>query len=146
MSAKKVQQLIADYVAVQSDLEAIAKNGTIVLKTFGVSEVLMRALDPVSEQIQLAFIFGSVAKQEDDSKSDIDLLIISDNLSYSELFPLLEESSLRIGREINPTFYSDKEWVQKIKKKNNFVTNMLKQPKIFIIGTMDELNELGKSS
>ena len=73
-------------------------------------------------------------------------MLITDTLSYAELFPLLEQSQAELGREINPTFYSQKEWVRKRKSKNNFIIQVIKQPKIFLIGTEDELKELRQSS
>jgi len=115
----------------------------IVLKTFGLADVLQQALTTVVQEIKVAFIYGSVAKQEDTSNSDIDLMLISDTLSYAELFPLLEQSQVQLGREINPTFYSEKEWVRKRKSKNNFIIQVIKRPKIFLIGTEDELDKLG---
>jgi len=118
----------------------------IVLKTFGLTDVLLQALRPVVKDITIAFIYGSIAKQEDTSNSDIDLMLISGALSYAELFPLLEQPQEQLGRQINPTFYSEEEWVSKHKRKNHFITQILKQPKIFLIGTDDELNKLGQSS
>ena len=115
---------------------------SIILKTFGLADVVNQALTPVQNEIQLAFIYGSVAKLQDTSSSDIDLMLISDNLSYAEIFPLLEPCQTQLGREINPTFYSEKEWSQKRDKKNNFINKVLKQSKIFLIGTEDDLNQL----
>jgi predicted nucleotidyltransferase len=113
----------------------------IVLKTFGLADVIRSALIPVLDEIQIAFIYGSVAKQEDTSSSDIDLMLISDSLSYAEIFSLLESCQVQLKRDINPTFYSAKEWSEKRNKKNNFITQVLKQPKIFLIGTEDDLKQ-----
>jgi predicted nucleotidyltransferase len=114
----------------------------IVLKTFGLVDVLREALQPVSKDIKVAFIYGSVAKNEDTSESDIDLMIISDTLSYAELFPLLEKAQEQIGREINPTFYSESEWKRKLGEKKHFVTQVMKQAKLFLLGIEDELREV----
>lgn len=115
---------------------------SMILKTFGLADVIQEALAPVVDEIQIAFIYGSIAKQEDISSSDIDLMLISDNLSYADIFPLLEPYQKQLGREINPTFYSQKEWSAKRKKKNNFINKVIQQPKIFLIGTEDDLNQL----
>jgi predicted nucleotidyltransferase len=115
----------------------------IVLKTFGLADVLGQALAPIVSQIHVAFIYGSIAKQEDTVNSDIDLMIISDNLTYADLFKLLENAVTQLGRSINPTFYSVSEWKRKIKASNNFVNLIIKQPKIFLIGNEDELIKLG---
>lgn len=115
----------------------------IILKTFGLADIVHEALMPITDDIQFAFIYGSMASRKDNATSDIDLMIISDTLSYAELFSLLEKPQEKLGRKINPTFYSAKEWVKKRNAKNNFVTQVIKHPKIFLLGTIDELKELG---
>lgn len=112
---------------------------SIVLKTFGLRDILQQALDPVASQIYVAFIYGSIAKQEDTSTSDIDLMLICKDLTYADLFKLLEEAQGQLGRKINPTFYSPTEWSTKLKASNHFLIQVIKQPKIFLIGTEDEL-------
>lgn len=111
----------------------------IVRKTFGLVDVLKEALEPISSQLQSAFIYGSIAKHEDKVSSDIDLMLIGDDLSYAELYPLLEAAQIKLGRQVNPTFYDSKEWVKKREGGNNFIAQLLKQPKIFIKGTKDDL-------
>jgi predicted nucleotidyltransferase len=115
---------------------------SMALKTFGLADVLKEALTPIANQIKVAFVYGSIAKREDTSKSDIDVLFISDTLSYADLFSLLAEPQEKLGREINPSFYSEENWVKKMKANNNFVTKIIEQPKIFLIGSADELSEL----
>ncbi len=114
----------------------------IVLKTFGLADVILQALTPVASKIEIAFIYGSIAKQEDTASSDIDLMLICDNLSYIDVLPLLEQAQQQLGRKINPTFYSKEEWIKKVKIKNNFILQVLKQPKIFLLGMEDDLNKL----
>lgn len=116
---------------------------SIVLKTFGLADVLRSALQPLAKQIQFAFIYGSIAKQMDTARSDIDLMIIGKDLTYADIFELLEKAEAQLGRKINPTFYSISEWLRKNKDKNNFVIKVLQHPKIFLIGTEDEFVELG---
>ena len=70
--------------------------------------------------------------------SDIDLMLICDNLTYADLFKLLEEAQVKLGRPIHQTFYSPAEWMRKHQANNNFLTQIVKQPKIFLIGTEDE--------
>lgn len=118
----------------------------IVLKTFGMADVLLQALAPVVDNIDIAFVYGSIAKQEDTAISDIDLMLISNDLSYADIFPLLEPAQQTLGRQINPTFYAEKEWASKLKRKNNFIHQVLKQSKIFLIGTESELKQLKQSS
>ena len=114
----------------------------IVLKTFGLADILREALKPLAKQIHFAFIYGSIAKQEDTAQSDIDLMIISDKLTYAELFKLLEKAEVRLGPKVNPTFYSPSEWVGKRKQDNNFVLQVSKQAKIFLIGSENEFRRM----
>ncbi|TAK79138.1 MAG: transcriptional regulator [Gammaproteobacteria bacterium] len=118
----------------------------MVLKTFGLADILRQALKPIASQIYVAFIYGSIAKQEDTAHSDIDLMLVSDNLTYAELFQLLENAEAHLGRSINPTFYSPTEWARKLKEGNHFLTQIIKQPKIFLIGTEDDFTQFGKFS
>jgi predicted nucleotidyltransferase len=111
----------------------------IVQKTVGLAEPLRSALLPLSSKIKAAFVFGSVAKREDSAASDIDLMVLSDTLDYSDLFVALEEAGQRLGRPINPTILSRKELKKRVKDDNAFVTRVLSQPKIWLIGDEDAL-------
>jgi hypothetical protein len=68
-------------------------------------------------------------------------MLISDDLTYADLFSLLVKAEEQLNRKINPTFYSKSEWARKQREANPFVTQVMQQPKIFLIGTEDELNE-----
>jgi predicted nucleotidyltransferase len=110
---------------------------SIILKSFGLTDVIKDALKPIANKIELAFIYGSIAKGEDTEKSDVDVMIISDEVGYSDFYKLVAKVENKLGRKINPTFYSHAEWGKK-KKDNHFLAKVLKQPKILLIGVMDE--------
>src|SRR5438128_10801265 len=76
---------------------------TLILKTFGLAEVLRAALEPVSSDIRAAFVYGSIAKGQDTAMSDIDLMVVSDRLTYADLFAALEDAARRLGRTVCPT-------------------------------------------
>lgn len=111
----------------------------IVQKTVGLAEPLRDVLLPFADSIAAAFVFGSVAKRSDTAGSDIDLMVVSDNLSYADLFSALEEAATRLGRTVNPSIYTRQELARRIKQKNAFVTRVLAQPKVWLIGGEDEL-------
>ena len=111
----------------------------LVLKTFGFADVLHAALAPISGRIRAAFVYGSIAKRQESASSDVDLMVISDSLSYAKLFSALEEPARRLGRKISPTLYSLDELARRIKQKNSFVTRVLEQPKIWVIGADRDL-------
>ena len=111
----------------------------IVLKTIGLAEPLRNALAPLTASIRAAFVYGSVAKGSDRAASDIDLMIVSDRLSYGEVFAALENASQQLGRPVNPTVYTVTEFSRRAKGESAFVTRILEQPKIWIIGSESEL-------
>jgi predicted nucleotidyltransferase len=111
----------------------------IVRKTFGLADPLRRALEQFKEKIKVAFIFGSVAKGSDTAGSDIDLMLISDQLTYPDLLISFSELESQLGRQINPTIYNVDEFISKMTTQNNFVVRVIEQPKIFLIGSEDDL-------
>ncbi|MFM7625159.1 MAG: transcriptional regulator [Gammaproteobacteria bacterium] len=106
----------------------------IALKTFGLAEPLREALAPLADSIDAAFIYGSVAAQQDTVASDIDLLVVSDSLAYPDVYGALEDVTERIGRRVNPTLYSRTEFERKAASHGSFVDRVLTQPRIWIKG------------
>ncbi len=106
----------------------------IVLKTFGLADVLRLALSAYGPAIRLAFIYGSVSKGTDTATSDIDVMLVGDGLSYSEVFETLTGVEATIGRKVSPTLYTPEDFAKKIQSDNHFVTRVLNQPKIILIG------------
>ena len=111
----------------------------IAQKTVGLAEPLRDALTPLAKRISAAFVYGSVAKKQDTAASDIDLMVISRKVTYADLFTALEEVSARLGRKVNATVYSPQELAKRVKQDNAFVTRVLAQPKIWIIGRESDL-------
>lgn len=112
---------------------------TIVLKTVGLAEPLRDALRPLSKSIRAAFVYGSVAKAADRSASDIDLMIISDSVTYGDVFGALERVTRIVGRQVTPTVYTAAEFSKRARTENAFVTRVLEQPKLWVIGSDHEL-------
>jgi predicted nucleotidyltransferase len=111
----------------------------IVMKTVGLAEPIRTALGSMSRRIRAAFVYGSVAKGGDRAESDIDLLVISDSLTYGEVFEALESAGRVLGRPISPTVYSVAELTKRSRAKSSFVTRILAQPKVWIIGGEDDI-------
>lgn len=111
----------------------------IARKTVGLAEPLREALAPLAAKIRSAFVYGSVAKRQDTAASDIDLMLVSDKLSYADIFAALEAASGHLGRTVNPTILTTQELVGRIKQDNAFVTRVLAQPKLWLIGGEDGL-------
>ncbi|HPD14792.1 MAG TPA: nucleotidyltransferase domain-containing protein [Planctomycetota bacterium] len=114
----------------------------LVLKTCGVADVLRAALKPLGARIRSAFVFGSVAKGEPRAESDIDLLVVGD-VTLRELVSALGAAQHQLGREVNPTVYSPSEFAQKAAEKQPFVRDVLRGPKLLVVGDEHELAGLG---
>ena len=111
----------------------------LVLKTVGLADVLRAALAPLAGQITMAFVYGSVARREDTAASDVDVLIVSDALGYAEVFGALESAAQTLGRAINPTLYTRAELARRRAQDNAFVTRVLDQPRIWLMGDEEAL-------
>jgi len=110
---------------------------SIIYKTAGLADFLREALEEIGT-IEVALIYGSVAKNVEDMRSDVDLLVIGD-VDLDALHEAIDSAEKAIGREINPTAFSRKDWNARIKKKQAFATDVLAGPKILLIGDEDEL-------
>ncbi len=111
----------------------------IAQKTVGLAEPLREALAPLARQIRAAFVYGSVAKRTDTAASDIDLMMLSDEVSYADSFTALEAASGKLGRKVNPTILTRKEFTKRVKTQEAFLTRVLAQPKVWILGGDDDL-------
>jgi len=113
---------------------------SIIFKTVGIKGTLEELLKNI-KGIKCAFLYGSYANSKENTSSDIDLMLIIDKNIFSET-PFLEkihELSRRFSREINYSYYPLNEWQNKIKEKDSFILNIIKQPKIMLIGSKYEL-------
>ena len=111
----------------------------IAEKTLALAEPLRVALAPLSKKIRAAFVYGSVAKREDSASSDIDLMLVSDELTYGDLFTALEEVSARLGRVVNPSILTIEEFRKRANGQEAFLVRVLEQSKIWLIGGADDL-------
>lgn len=111
---------------------------SILRKTSGLVDILANALSPLAEKIAVAFVFGSVGSGTENSGSDVDVLIIGE-LSFADAVTALYSAQASIGREINPKIYKKAEWKKLVNNKNAFVQEIMSKPKLFIIGTVNDL-------
>lgn len=112
----------------------------IVIKTVGLVDVLHDAL--AKADIAVAFVFGSVAQSKEAGHSDVDLMVIGE-IGFRELTSNLSGTSATIGREINPHVMTADEYRRRVESDDHFVKNVLAGPKLFIVGTDDELAAMG---
>ena len=115
----------------------------IIFKTFGVIDQIREALEPMAKKTKFAFVYGSFAKGEEIAGSDIDLFVIG-KAPLDEIVSALTKVENAIGREINPTLFSEIEFKKKYSQKNHFLRSIAKTEKEFIIGTEDEFRRLAE--
>ena len=113
---------------------------SILRNTSGLVDVLAEALSSVEKDIALAFLFGSVARGEQQSNSDVDVMLVG-NLGFADAVSVLHPVQATLQREINPVVYSLEEFHRRAASHDSFIQEVLSQPKLFVVG--DE-NELGK--
>lgn len=111
----------------------------IARKTIALAEPMKEALAPLASRILAAFVYGSVAKRQDTASSDVDLMLVSDDLNYPDLYRALESLEVQLGRKVNPTVYTRRELAQRIQRRDAFVQRVLEQPKVWLIGGADAL-------
>jgi len=112
----------------------------LVLKTSGLVDVLSGVLK--MPRVKVAFVFGSVADGKATASSDVDLMVVG-LLGLRELTSLLEGTAEKMGREVNPHVLSEVEYRSRIKQGDHFVTNVLSGPKLFVVGSQDDLETMG---
>lgn len=110
---------------------------SIVSKTVGVEENVRVALQPLAPRISLALIYGSVAKHSDTAKSDIDLLVVSDELTLEDLYATLSAAEQKLGRQVNPTLYTVSEFQKRRADNNAFLSRVLAGPIAILTGQLD---------
>jgi predicted nucleotidyltransferase len=113
----------------------------LVKKTIGIFSVLRSALHPLAKQILVAFVYGSVAREEETAQSDVDLIVVG-KATLDEVLSRLSTVEKSIGRPINPTVYSVAEFKSKLTTGNHFLTALLKGQKVFLLGDEDELRKM----
>jgi predicted nucleotidyltransferase len=112
----------------------------LVRKTFGLAAPLREALVPLGAKIRAAFIYGSVAKGEDRAQSDIDLMVLSDELSYPDVYDALRKVERQLDRKIDPNIQTPEEWRRKRREGHAFSARVAEQPKLFVVGSEDDLD------
>ena len=110
----------------------------IVKKTFGLTDVLTLALQPLMGSVDLAFVYGSIAKGSEHKGSDVDLLLVGEGISYGEVIELLAPVEQQLGRPINPSIYTPVDFKERLANDNSFLVRVLEQPRLMIKGVIDD--------
>jgi predicted nucleotidyltransferase len=108
-------------------------------KTVNVTEPLKKTFERHARGIQSAFVFGSVAKGTDTADSDIDIMVIGDDLNYSALYSAAQEAELTLKRPVHPLFMSPQDWQRHVSDEGSVMNKISQSPKLFFIGSENEL-------
>ncbi|MDP3744857.1 MAG: nucleotidyltransferase domain-containing protein [Methylotenera sp.] len=110
----------------------------IVKKTMGVAGVLQQGLATLLPQLEYAFIYGSIAKGEEHAGSDVDVMLVGENLSYNQIMQLLEPVEAQLQRKVNPTLYSPTEFAERLAQGGNFLSKVMAQARIDLLSKPQE--------
>lgn len=129
------------YVKTDRSSPVFADLRGLMEKTAGVIPVLRGELKTLGESINLAFVYGSIARSEETSVSDIDLMVVG-KTGFSDLIPALRSSERILGRPVNPSVYSQEEFQERAWSGDHFLTTVLEGAKQFVMGDEDELERI----
>jgi len=131
------------YFQANRDSPIYAELRGLVVKTAGVADALRATLAALAGRIRVAFVYGSVARGSERRASDVDLMVIGE-ASFAEVSDALGRVQEAIGREVNPSVYAPADFRAKVAAKQHFLSTVLKDEKIFLIGDAHELGRLAK--
>ncbi len=114
---------------------------SLMTKTAGLTDSLRQTLEPLRKRIVAAYVFGSFAKGTENAESDVDVLVVGD-ITFTEVSDHLFQVQGELGREINPSVYPTEEFQRKVSEGNHFLTRLIDEPKVFLIGDEDEFRRL----
>jgi len=114
----------------------------LLARTSGIFQMLKIALAPFSSRIDVAFVYGSVARGEDKATSDIDLMVIG-TVSLDEVLDALGSLEKQMRRPVNPTIYSREDLKERLHANNHFLQSLVDSKKVFLIGDEDEFRKAG---
>src|SRR5665213_3646073 len=118
----------------------------LIEKTVGLAEPIKKSFEPYADSIESAFVYGSVAKGADTANSDIDLMVIGDDLNYADLYTAAQSVESKLRRTVHALFLSPADWNRKTANKGSVFDKISHSPKIFIIGSEKDLQSWGGKS
>src|SRR5437588_10867732 len=139
-----VRSSVGSQVFYQANREApiFREMQALVNKTIGIFSALQSALHPLAKRVLVAFVYGSVAREQETAQSEGELMVVG-KARLDEVLSRLSPVEKSIGRPINPTVYSVAEFKSKIAGGNHFLNAVVKGQKVFLVGDDDELRKVG---
>ncbi len=129
------------YFQADTDCPVYPELQGLLTKTAGLVDVLRNALNSLTNRITTCFVYGSIARHDETTASDVDLLLVG-QLGLADIALPLRRAQESIGREINPKLYRPEEFAKRLAANDHFLKSILKKPKLFVIGTERDLKQL----
>jgi uncharacterized protein len=137
---KRIQGTQTLFTANESS-PVFAEMRSLVAKTVGMHDILLASLRPLEKKIDVAFVYGSVARGGETEQSDVDLMVVG-TARFADVVDRIADAQKTLNREINPTVYTAREFTSKLR--GNFLKTVLDGKKLFLIGDENDLRELGR--
>lgn len=131
------------YFQADENCPVLAELRGLISKTIGVVTLLEEALRSLRDKIACAFVYGSVARAEEGSESDVDLMIVGE-ARLSDVAPRLRKLERRLGRPVNPSVYRPEEFARKLASGHHFLSTVMREPRLYIVGDEHVLEDIGK--
>ncbi len=131
------------YYRANSDSPIFPELRSLLTKTAGLVDALREALTPFQNVVEVAFVYGSVARATEASESDVDLMIVG-NATVKRLASAIRKVERRLGRPVNPSVYREVEFAKKLASGNHFLRNVLDREKLFVVGNQSDLERLAQ--
>ena len=129
------------YYQANADSPVFEELAGLLRKTVGLLDPLRSALAPLRTRIVAAFVYGSIAAGSESAVSDIDLMVIADDLDYAELFAALLDAEAALARTVNPNLMTVSEWRRRRNEPDSFAARIASRPTMFVIGDADDFSE-----
>lgn len=129
------------YFCVNPEAPVFPELSGLITKTFGIADVIRAALAPLVGLIDVAFIYGSVARSEHHASSDIDVFLVGEIL-LSQLAVPLSGVEKKLGLPVSTTIFDRTEFLSRLKKRDHFISKVVAGPKLFLIGDETSLKAL----
>ena len=131
------------YFQVNPECPVFAELKSLLMKTAGLADILRTALAPLADQIESAFVFGSIAQGKERQQSDVDLLVVGD-VSFADVVAAIGPAQEQIQREVNPSVYPTDEFRAKLAARHHFLKSVMAGSKVFLIGDEHGLERLAE--
>ncbi len=118
------------------DWPVFAELSGLFRKTGGLADVLRTALAPLADRLDLALVFGSIARGEETARSDVDVLVVG-TAGFTEVVTALHPCQERLGRDINPVVYAPEEWQARLANGDHFALDIISRPTLMLMGRLN---------